>query len=152
MTPEKFEQLVKNRLERCDQVLNAKGKEYSRDNDRLWNFKRAAARLGISPARALLGMKVKHEVSIHDIVDDLDRGVIPSLEVVAEKIGDDINYTLLLEGLFEEMRSASVFSTVQDPDAEWDPIQEEEHPVVRIEDLGRIVSDRKSIALDGANS
>ena len=50
-------------------------------------------------------MKVKHDVSVDDIVDDLKRGVVPPKEFVAEKIGDSINYLLLLEGLIEEARA-----------------------------------------------
>ena len=50
-------------------------------------------------------MKVKHDVSVDDIVDDLKRGVVPPKEFIAEKLGDSINYLLLLEGLIEEART-----------------------------------------------
>ena len=33
------------------------------------------------------------------MVDDIDVGNIPSKELVSEKIGDHINYLILLEGL-----------------------------------------------------
>lgn len=69
------------------------------------NFKLAGAKTSKTPAEALMGMKAKHDVSIDDMVDMLKRGVVPSKEMVAEKIGDSINYLLLLEGLIEEARA-----------------------------------------------
>ncbi len=99
-----FDQLVARRLSACRKTLTAKGAEYSRDNDRLWNFKRAAAMDGTSPTMALLGMWKKHLVSIIDIIEGIDRGEIPSEAQVAEKFGDSINYHLLCEGLIAEQR------------------------------------------------
>ena len=43
-------------------------------------------------------------VSVDDIIDGLARGIVPPKELVAEKIGDSINYLLLLEGLIEDER------------------------------------------------
>jgi len=102
MTPERFKMLVEGRLDHCLEVLTAKGHEYSRDGDRLHNFKTAARKRGVAPEEALLGMMVKHEVSIEDIARDAGRGVYASKDVLAEKIGDAINYLLLLEGLLVE--------------------------------------------------
>lgn len=104
MEPDKFVELVEARLDACHKVLALKGAEYSRNGDRLWNFKIAAEKRRQTPAEALLGMKVKHDVSLDDIVAGLAAGCIPSKETVAEKIGDSINYLLLLEGLIEEQR------------------------------------------------
>ena len=101
-----FNDLARKRINQCYKTLDQKGEEYSRDGDRLWNFKRAGAKIRKTPAQALMGMKVKHDVSIDDMVDMLDIGVVPSKEAVAEKIGDSINYLLLLEGLIEEARSS----------------------------------------------
>ena len=105
MDCKKFDEIVAKRLDACSALLAVKGEEYSRGGDRLWNFKRAGEHRRCSPAKALLGMKVKHDVSIDDIVDRLDNGIIPSPYTVAEKINDSINYLLLLEGLIEELRS-----------------------------------------------
>ena len=102
-----FNSIVGNRFDYCGKVLTQKGEEYSREGDRLWNFKRAGEKRRKTPAEALLDMKVKHDVSIDDMVDGLARGVLPSREMVAEKIGDSINYLLLLEGLIEEARDAA---------------------------------------------
>lgn len=105
MNAKDFNKIVVARMDWCKQTLLAKGEEYSREGDRLWNFKSAGRKRNKHPAEALLDMKVKHDVSVDDIVDDLKRGVVPPKEFVAEKIGDSINYLLLLEGLIEEART-----------------------------------------------
>lgn len=105
MNAKDFDKIVAARMDWCEQILLAKGEEYSREGDRLWNFKSAGRKRNKHPAEALLDMKVKHDVSVDDIVDDLKRGVIPPKEFIAEKIGDSINYLLLLEGLIEEARA-----------------------------------------------
>lgn len=114
MNEKTFAQLVDARLSHCNKVLTEKGEEYSRDGDRLWNFKRAAEKQGCTPAEALLGMKAKHDVSVDDFVDALARGEVPSKEQVAEKVGDSINYMLLLEGLIEEARGDQSISEFLD--------------------------------------
>ena len=105
MNAKDFDKIVTARMDWCEQTLLAKGEEYSREGDRLWNFKSAGRKRNKHPAEALLDMKVKHDVSVDDIVDDLKRGVVPPKEFIAEKLGDSINYLLLLEGLIEEART-----------------------------------------------
>lgn len=107
MNAKDFDKIVAARMDWCKQTLLAKGEEYSREGDRLWNFKSAGRKRNKHPAEALLDMKVKHDVSVDDMVDDLKRGVVPPKEFVAEKIGDSIDYLLLLEGLIEEARTQS---------------------------------------------
>ena len=104
MNAKDFDKIVADRMAWCRQTLCAKGDEYARDGDRLWNFKVAARKLNCHPAKALAGMMVKHTVSVDDIIDGLAKGNVPPKELVAEKIGDSINYLLLLEGLIEEAR------------------------------------------------
>ena len=104
MNTKDFDKIVAARMAWCNKTLCAKGDEYARDGDRLWNFKVAARKLNCHPAEALAGMMVKHTVSVDDIIDGLARGIVPPQELVAEKIGDSINYLLLLEGLIEEER------------------------------------------------
>lgn len=101
-TPEQFERIVDERLAHCRKVLLEKNKEYSRNGDRLHNFRSAARRMGTDPMNALLGMKVKHEVSIEDMVQDCLEGMPPTKKQIAEKFGDDHNYLLLLEALILE--------------------------------------------------
>ena len=104
MNAKDFDKIVAERMSWCEKTLCAKGDEYARDGDRLWNFKAAGRKRNCHPAQALAGMEVKHDVSVDDIIDGLARGIVPPKELVAEKIGDSINYLLLLEGLIEEAR------------------------------------------------
>ena len=104
MNAKDFNEIVAVRMAWCNKTLCAKGDEYARDGDRLWNFKAAGRKRNQHPAQALAGMEVKHDVSVDDIIDGLARGIVPPKELVAEKIGDSINYLLLLEGLIEEER------------------------------------------------
>lgn len=102
MNHQKFKEVSTKRVEHCLATLNTKGEEYSRDGERLHNFKKAGRRLGCSPEKALRGMWEKHLVSIDDIIEDLDSGKIPNKATIDEKITDAINYLLLLEGLWIE--------------------------------------------------
>lgn len=104
MNEKDFNKIVEATMAWCMKTLCAKGDEYARGGDRLWNFKVAARKLNCHPAEALAGMMVKHTVSVDDIIDGLAKGIVPPKELVAEKIGDSINYLLLLEGLIEEER------------------------------------------------
>jgi hypothetical protein len=85
--------------------LELKTGEYSRDDDRLYNFKRAAAMLRCSPERALLGFVTKHIVSLMDMIDDIDSGNLADDKLWDEKIGDIILYMILLRSLIVERRS-----------------------------------------------
>ena len=86
-------------------VLDQKAKEYSRGGDRLSNFKKAGTLQNCPPEAALLGMMVKHWVSICEMVDDLARGKEWPQQVWQEKLGDNINYSYLLEALLDERYS-----------------------------------------------
>lgn len=97
MTDERMDEVIERRLVLTKHILLGKAKEYVRNNDRLHNFNRAAAISGESRERALKGMWMKHIVSVFDIIDDLDKGIVPKKELVDEKIGDLINYAILLE-------------------------------------------------------
>lgn len=101
MDDKKFIQIVEERCEKIKKVLAHKAKEYAR-GDRLSNFKRAASFGKCTPEKALLGMLTKHLVATFDFVDDLENGKVMPLEQWEEKIGDSINYLILLEGLIKE--------------------------------------------------
>ena len=92
------------RQKQCSCLLaGVKNTEYSRNDDKLHNFKRAGALLGCTPHEALIGMWSKHLISILDMVSDYaTTGKIPSSAIIDEKFTDAINYLHLLEGLFRE--------------------------------------------------
>lgn len=101
MTNERFEELLEERIAKTRAVLASKGREYAPNEDRLENFKIAAAFLRTAPAEACLGFLAKHLASVVDLVR---RG---STDAAAwdEKLGDAVNYLILLEALAEEARS-----------------------------------------------
>lgn len=105
MTPEEFDVLLERRLKNIRFKLGAKAKEYAQGLNRLHNFERGAEIRGCTPAQALMGMMLKHEVSVHDLVDfpvssEIDTDSYNAL--VEEKVGDHINYLILLEALLKE--------------------------------------------------
>jgi hypothetical protein len=101
MNQEFFDQVLERRIGLIREVLASKRKEYAMGGDRLHNFNRAAAMLGISREKALVGMWSKHIVSILDIVDNFGEDCKPTKEMVEEKIGDAINYLVLLEAMLK---------------------------------------------------
>lgn len=103
MTNAQFGNLLHQRLEKIENVLANKAKEYSSEEDRLHNFKVAATITSQTPERALWGMLMKHFVSVQDIVEGLETEILlPKKELVEEKIGDLINYLILLEATIKE--------------------------------------------------
>ena len=101
MRTEQFEEVINNRIETCKSVLCSKAEEYATD-DRLHNFKVAGKLQKCTPVKAVGGMMAKHTVSVYDLIDDYEQGKAISKEMWAEKIGDSINYLLLLTALLEE--------------------------------------------------
>jgi hypothetical protein len=105
MSYEWFFKLITDRFEHCRRLmLGDKDKEYSRGDDKLYNFKRSAEVMRCSPEKALWGMVMKHLVSMQDIVEDVEReGRLKTTRYkISEKITDIINYMVLLEALLEE--------------------------------------------------
>ncbi len=96
-----MKKLVNNRIETCKSVLCSKAEEYATD-DRLHNFKVAGKLQKCTAVKALGGMMAKHTVSVYDLIDDYEQGEAISKETWAEKIGDSINYLLLLTALLAE--------------------------------------------------
>ncbi len=100
-----FDAVVSNRLKLIQEILLRKRAEYApNEGDRLHNFNRAAMMLDEIREKALVGMWAKHIVSILDIVDGLDIRPCPSIDMIEEKIGDAINYLILLEAMLKERR------------------------------------------------
>lgn len=90
-----FDMTIDKRIEDCKRVLGVKASEYA-TSDRLHNFKVAAVLQHESPIKALGGMMAKHTVSVYDLIEAVNRGENIPLELWDEKIGDHINYLLLL--------------------------------------------------------
>ncbi|RPI51240.1 MAG: hypothetical protein EHM49_07465 [Deltaproteobacteria bacterium] len=93
---------IQNAFYRCVHLLHRKGREYSPDEDRLSNFKKAATLQKISPEEALFGMLAKHLVSLSDLCRAITCGMDWSQAFWEEKITDSHNYLFLLEALLKE--------------------------------------------------
>lgn len=105
MKHEDFNDLCSQLILHCDSTLIAKTNEYSSSEDRLHNFKVAARITNSSPVQALLGMKAKHTVSILDMCHRHSlTGQVQDKDYVFEKIGDEINYLILLAALLLEAK------------------------------------------------
>lgn len=93
-----FNRIVNMQMTHCEDILCAKAREYATE-DRLHNFKTAAALQGLTPVQALAGMMAKHTVSVYDMACS---GKEYPQELWDEKITDSINYLLLLSALVRE--------------------------------------------------
>lgn len=102
MTAEQFNESVLKRIDVCLKTLCTKAEEYAGPIDRLHNFKTAAKLQNCTPITALGGMMCKHTVSVYDLIRDHEQEKTIPLELWYEKIGDSINYLLLLTALVEE--------------------------------------------------
>lgn len=96
MTLNRFDDLVDYIVtERIKKVMCAKSAEYASGQNKLHNFDHAGQMRNITPMEALRGMKLKHEVSIEDMLNGLKDGKIYSRELWEEKFTDNINYQIL---------------------------------------------------------
>lgn len=111
MLNETFKKIVEERIISIRKTLSIKGEEYASEEDRLHNFKKAALITGCKAEEALIGMQAKHIVSILDLIDIIanlneeEEEIDVSKEYIFEKIGDTINYFILLEALLYERLS-----------------------------------------------
>ena len=103
MSAKQFEAVLQNRLAKIKTVLGAKAKEYSAAEDRYHNFNVAGRMAGTTPEKALKGMMLKHEVSVLDLIEWSESEPTKITEkLIDEKIGDNINYLILLEGMLKQ--------------------------------------------------
>lgn len=104
MVRKEFDKIVDNRVHAIKDTLLTKGREYSTDTDVFHNFKLST---GVSfhrtPERVGWEFMVKHITSIRDIVGKTGTDQFNfTEELVEEKIGDAINYLILIEGMLKE--------------------------------------------------
>lgn len=107
-----FDALIEQRCNKIKDILASKGKEYSNEDNKLHNFDKASRMSDLTREQALKGMLLKHEVSISDIVEKTSKGEFPTQEVINEKIGDIINYYILLEAcLVDRLQNLQVIKS-----------------------------------------
>ena len=93
-----FNQIVEEQMQKCKDTLIVKAAEYSTE-DRLHNFMVASEFMGVSPEQVCLGFLSKHLVSISDMCMQSSQGGHYTELLWDEKIGDSINYLLLLSAI-----------------------------------------------------
>lgn len=107
MRADTFNEILEARLAMTRDVLASKAAEYALGGDRLHNFKEAAQLQGVTPAEALRGMWAKHAVSVCDLVREHAAGKRVTGGLINEKLGDAINYLILLEAVLKERPDAA---------------------------------------------
>jgi hypothetical protein len=93
-----FNSITETMIQKSSDVLLHKQKEYATE-DRLHNFKVAAAFQQCSVKQVLFGFLTKHLVSLSDMCKSKK---IYRADIWDEKIGDSINYLLLLRAVVAE--------------------------------------------------
>lgn len=113
MKSEHFEQILERRKTLMTQVLSSKAKEYASDLDRLQNFVDAQALLFPETpdgegarARCVLAFMAKHVVSVFQMVRSGESFTRSQWD---EKIGDMVNYCVLLEAALIDDGRATEF-------------------------------------------
>lgn len=99
MTTERFNDVVKEFLEKTESTLIKKQGEYNLGDDRMNFFKRMAEIEGVEPSQALLHCMSKHITSFVDMVQSGEKF---TKELWFDKLGDITNYCILLYGLLED--------------------------------------------------
>lgn len=104
MNSEDFKTIVEGCIANINSVLANKSREYSSKDNKLHNFDKAKDLMRCKTKEyALLGMLNKHLVSVIDMIVKYEQeGILPSAKLVNEKIGDSINYFVLLKACFME--------------------------------------------------
>ena len=104
-----FNNVIREQIERCESTLCKKAEEYATE-DRLHNFKVAGELQDCLPTTALARMMRIHTAYVYDMIRGLESGEEYPLDMWDEKIGDSINYLLLLSALVRERNSVCCFS------------------------------------------
>lgn len=104
MKNDAFNEVIDGILTSSRDMLIRKSEGYSTDEDRLHNFRTAAALNDSTMEQALWGMLTKHIISIRDMVMS---GEAYDADIWDEKLGDAINYLALLKAITVEKTSPS---------------------------------------------
>ena len=110
MTEERFDQVVDIFLNNIRETLIVKGREYRRNGNVFHNFDEGARRSGLIREKVLDGFLLKHEISIADITNDLEKGILPKISTIDEKFGDNVIYLII--------KMASIIDKIEQYDEE----------------------------------
>lgn len=95
--PNILDGITSTMLARLDDLLKVKGLEYRRNNDPLHNFNQGVILSNFKKSReeVIQGMRLKHDISIIDLKDDIHKGIPVNEAQLFEKYGDVIIYLIL---------------------------------------------------------
>lgn len=99
MTIDRFNEVVKEFVDKTESTLIKKQDEYNLGKDRFEFFKRMAEIEGVTPEQALSHCVTKHITSFYDMVKSGDKF---TKQLWMDKLGDITNYMILLYGLLED--------------------------------------------------
>ncbi len=102
MLTEEFNKIVEQRIAKIKETLIEKTKEYATADDRLHNFNKGEQISGKPREIVLWGFALKHYISFMDILDNIEKGILPTEKLIDEKIGDLINYLILEEACIKD--------------------------------------------------
>jgi hypothetical protein len=98
-----FDALVHATVQSTAHLLVSKGGEYAGSEDRLANFKRGAALVGVTPLQCLFVYMSKHYDAVATFVRDEAAGTTrPRSEPIEGRLDDLINYCILAKALVAE--------------------------------------------------
>jgi hypothetical protein len=100
MTHEDFARLLESRIAKIKRTLSEKAVEYASKDDRLHSFSDIGLITGNMTKEVWMVLFAKHLVSIVDMIKSKEN--FPGQAWIDEKIGDAINYLILLEAIFAE--------------------------------------------------
>lgn len=131
MTRKQFVQdVVQRRVQLIQDVLDAKNSEYA-DQDDVFKAFTESLPLSFHDTKQAVAWEfmVKHLQSIKMIIEAKSKtGKIPDEKMLEEKIGDAINYLILIEGMFKEdmapakladARVKYTYIDINNPNSHW---------------------------------
>tara|TARA_R110000868_G_scaffold140348_3_gene355896 strand:+ start:186 stop:518 length:333 start_codon:yes stop_codon:yes gene_type:complete len=102
MKPEEFEKAINDYLHIIKANLIDKAIEYAPGADRLANFNKGSNITGEIREKVLFGFALKHLVSIMDMIEDIEKGELPTNNKASEKIGDLGTYMAILYACIQD--------------------------------------------------
>jgi len=101
MTRDQFDLFLLSFFNRTQKILTSKSKEYASDADIFLSFKKGTGFSFHNEAeKVAYEYLCKHLESIKTMLDNLDKP--PNKDYIEEKIGDAVNYLIIIEGLIKE--------------------------------------------------
>ncbi|MFA5409999.1 MAG: hypothetical protein WC343_14595 [Bacilli bacterium] len=100
----KFEKQIAILFDKCFSTLIRKDVEYAGHGDAFEAFREAAQVEGVIPEEIARRYRLKHDMSLKKMINDLQNGRDENLteEFIKEKCGDIICYTALIYGMLAE--------------------------------------------------